>query len=51
MKGEIQYVKGRLKFRGKNKEGVYVNHNATFANAVVIFRPHRDKNGDLKTEI
>lgn len=39
MKGEIQYVKGRLKFRGKNKEGVYVNLNAPFANSVIIFRP------------
>lgn len=37
MKGKIEFIKGRLKFRGKNKEGVYVKHNATFPSAIVIF--------------
>jgi len=39
MKGDIRFIKGRLKFRGKNKEGVYVNNSATFPNAVIIFKP------------
>ena len=39
MKGQIEFIKGRLKFRGKNKEGTYVNNNATFASAIVIFKP------------
>lgn len=39
MKGSIEFIRGRLKFRGKNKDGIYVNHNATFPSAVVIFKP------------
>lgn len=41
MKGEIRFVKGRLKFSGKNIKGEYVNNSATFPSAVVIFRPNK----------
>lgn len=34
MKGEIEFIKGRLKFSGRN--------NAPFPNAVVVFRPKRE---------
>jgi len=37
MKGEIRFIKGGLKFRGRNKEGLIVNNSATFPSAVVIF--------------
>lgn len=39
MKGEIRFIKGRLKFKGKNLEGKEVNYPATFPSAIVIFRP------------
>jgi len=39
MKGEIEFIKGRLKFRGKNKDGIYVNNNATFPSAIIVFKP------------
>ena len=39
MKGDIEFIRGRLKFKGKNKEGKIVNNNATFPSAVVIFKP------------
>ncbi len=38
MKGEIRYLKGRLKFKGRNTKGELVNYPATFGNVVVIFR-------------
>ena len=38
--GEIRFIKGRLKFKGKNKDGVTVNMPATFPSAVVIFKGH-----------
>ena len=37
MKGDIRFIKGRLKFKGKNSIGVVVNNSATFPSAVVIF--------------
>ncbi len=43
MKGKIRFIKGRLKFRGKNSDGKYVNQNATFDNALVIFKPKYKK--------
>ena len=42
MKGEIRFIKGRLKFKGRNTKGELVNYPATFPSAVVIFR-HRSK--------
>lgn len=39
MKGEILFIKGRLKFKGKNKQGKIVQNSATFPSALVIFRP------------
>jgi phage N-6-adenine-methyltransferase len=39
MKGEIRFIKGRLKFKGRNTKGDLVNYPATFGNAIVIFRP------------
>jgi site-specific DNA-methyltransferase (adenine-specific) len=38
MKGEIRFLRGRLKFKGKNKKGEVVNNSATFPSAIVIFR-------------
>ena len=38
MQGEIRYLKGRLKFKGRNTKGELVNYPATFGNVVVIFR-------------
>ncbi|KKN17796.1 hypothetical protein LCGC14_0962190 [marine sediment metagenome] len=38
MKGEIRFIKGRLKFKGRNTKGELVNYPATFPSAVVIFR-------------
>ena len=42
MKGEIRFIRGRLKFKGRNTKGDLVNYPATFGCAVVIFRG--DKN-------
>jgi len=39
MKGEIEFIKGRLKFKGRNIKGELVNNSATFPSAVVIFKP------------
>ncbi len=38
-KGEIRFIKGRIKFKGKNRGGEIVNNSATFPSAVVIFKP------------
>ena len=38
MKGEIRFIKGRVKFKGRNTKGVLVNYPATFPSAIVIFR-------------
>jgi phage N-6-adenine-methyltransferase len=38
MKGEIRFIKGRLKFKGRNTKGELVNYPATFGCAVVIFK-------------
>jgi phage N-6-adenine-methyltransferase len=38
MKGEIRFLRGRLKFGGRNTKGEYVNYPATFGSAIVIFR-------------
>ena len=38
MKGEIRFIKGRLKFKGRNKKGKLVNYPASFPSAIVIFR-------------
>ncbi len=37
MKGEIRFIKGRLKFKGRNTKGVMVNGPATFPSAIVVF--------------
>jgi len=37
MKGEIRFIRGRLKFKGRNIKGELVNYPATFPSAVVIF--------------
>ncbi len=37
MKGEIRFIRGRLKFKGKNLKGEQVNHPATFPSAIIIF--------------
>lgn len=37
MQGKIEFIRGRLRFRGKNSKGEYVNERATFSSAVVIF--------------
>ncbi len=42
MKGEIRFIRGRIKFRGRNTKGVLVNYPATFSSAIVIFRPRGD---------
>lgn len=39
MKGEIRFIKGRLKFGGRNTKGEYVRYPATFGSALVVFRP------------
>jgi len=39
MKGKIRFIKGRLKFKGRNTKGELVNHPATFPSAIVIFKP------------
>ncbi len=38
MQGEIRYLKGRLKFNGRNTKGELVNYPATFGNVIVIFK-------------
>lgn len=38
VRGEVRFIKGRLKFKGKNAQGDQVNNAATFPSAVVIFR-------------
>lgn len=38
MKGEIRFIKGRLKFKGRNTKGELVNYPATFPSAVVVFK-------------
>jgi len=38
MKGEIRFIKGRLKFKGRNTKGELVNYPATFPSAIVIFK-------------
>lgn len=37
MKGEIRFIRGRLKFKGKNKQGEWVNNSATFPSSIIIF--------------
>ena len=37
-KGRIRFIRGRLKFKGKNKKGKLVNYDATFPSAVIIFK-------------
>lgn len=37
IKGEIRFIRGRLKFKGKNKAGEWVNNSATFPSAIIIF--------------
>lgn len=44
MKGEIRYIKGRIKFKGRNTKGELVEYPATFGNAIVIFKPKFIKN-------
>lgn len=39
MKGKIEFIKGRIKFKGKNKQGKTVNNSATFPSAIIIFKP------------
>ena len=38
MKGEIRFIKGRIKFKGRNTQGQLVNYPATFPSAIVIFK-------------
>lgn len=38
MKGKITFIRGRLRFKGKNKHGKIVNNNATFPSAIVVFK-------------
>lgn len=38
LKGEIRFIKGRLKFKGKNTKGEAVQNSATFPSALVIFK-------------
>jgi phage N-6-adenine-methyltransferase len=45
IKGEIRFIKGRLKFKGRNKKGQSVNYPASFPSAIVIFK------GDTKPSI
>ena len=37
MKGEIRFIKGRLKFKGMNTQGEIVKNSSTFPSAIVIF--------------
>ena len=37
MRGEIRFIHGRLKFKGRNTKGELVNYPATFGSAIVIF--------------
>ena len=46
MKGEIRYIKGRLKFKGINAKGESCISPATFPSVLVIFRP---KNNEVTT--
>jgi len=39
IRGEVRFIKGRLKFKGLNGKGEIVNNSATFPSAVVIFKP------------
>ncbi len=41
MKGEIKFIKGRLKFKGRNTKGELVNYPATFPSAIIIFRKRK----------
>ena len=45
MKGEIRFIKGKLKFKGRNTKGELVNYPATFGCAIVIFK---DVNKEIK---
>lgn len=38
MRGDIRFIRGRLKFVGKNDKGILVNNSATFPSAVVVFK-------------
>jgi len=38
MQGEIRFIKGRLKFKGRNTKGELVNYPATFPSAIVVFK-------------
>jgi cation diffusion facilitator CzcD-associated flavoprotein CzcO len=38
MKGEIRFIRGRLKFGGRNTKGEYVRYPATFGSAIVVFK-------------
>lgn len=38
MKGEIRFIRGRIKFKGRNAKGEIVQNSATFPSAIVIFR-------------
>ena len=38
MKGKIRFIKGRIKFLGRNTKGELVNYPATFPSAIVIFK-------------
>jgi len=42
MKGEIRFIRGRLKFKGRNKKGVLVNYPATFPSAIIIFKNKKE---------
>jgi len=43
MKGEIRFIKGRLKFKGRNTKGKLVNGPATFPSAIVVFKNSQNK--------
>ncbi len=43
MKGEIRFIRGRVKFEGRNTKGVLVKYPATFSSAIVIFRKATNK--------
>ena len=55
MKGEIRFIKGRLKFKETNKKGELVNYPASFPSAIVIFRnvriPSKFKNKCVRATI
>jgi len=38
MKGEIRFIRGRVKFSGRNTKGVLVSFPATFSSAIVVFK-------------